>query len=485
MILKASQRGGDAALAVHLLNAEDNEHIEVHSINGFVSTDVAGAFQEIRAAAKATNCKQYMFSLSLSPLEDANVSNADFEAAIEQAMKRLGLAGQPHVVIFHEKNARRHAHVVVSRIDVQSMTAINLSFFKDRLCDLSRELFLEHCWELPQGHIDRKLSDPLNYSLEEYQVAKRAKRDPKEVKALLKDCWAQSDNKASFEAALTEAGFSLCRGDRRGFVAVDENGKIYSLSRWLNVKPKELRMQLGEPDHLPSVEDALTRFGDAKTGFTAAAQKSDPLVIYLDQQIADLESQKTTLIQTHCFTRTDLRKKQHKKRKEEIQQFKKSNAPIRRLWQWTTGIREKLLTERKLNLNLQEQNFESKLLSLSEAQRCELRVLRSQIAELKRQRDVVEPLPKPKIDLSQFVRKADPDFEFHKSQIERSPDYVLRLISDKQENFTRNDIVRKLSEYISDPAMHRLAVNQVMQSYELISMSDDKDCNPRNRFKAS
>jgi len=141
MILKASQRGGDAALAVHLLNAEDNEHIEVHSINGFVSTDVAGAFQEIRATAKATNCKQYMFSLSLSPLEDANVSNADFEAAIEQAMKRLGLAGQPHVVIFHEKNARRHAHVVVSRIDVQSMTAINLSFFKDRLCDcLSHEL---------------------------------------------------------------------------------------------------------------------------------------------------------------------------------------------------------------------------------------------------------------------------------------------------------------------------------------------------------
>jgi len=91
MILKASQRGGDAALAAHLLNAEDNEHIEVHTINGFISTDVAGAFQEIRAAAKATICKQYMFSLSLSPPEDANVSNADFEAAIEQAMKRLGL----------------------------------------------------------------------------------------------------------------------------------------------------------------------------------------------------------------------------------------------------------------------------------------------------------------------------------------------------------------------------------------------------------
>jgi len=107
MILKASQRGGDAALAAHLMNVDDNEHIDVHAINGFVSDDVTGAFQEMRAAAQATNCKQYMLSLSLSPPEEANVSNEAFEEAIEKAMKRLGLSSQPHVVIFHEKHGRR------------------------------------------------------------------------------------------------------------------------------------------------------------------------------------------------------------------------------------------------------------------------------------------------------------------------------------------------------------------------------------------
>lgn len=140
MILKASQRGGDAALAAHLLNTNDNDHVEVHAINGFISNDVAGAFQEIKAVAQATKCKQYMFSLSLSPPEDAMVSNEEFMDAIDQSMKRTGLSGQPHVIIFHEKHGRRHAHLVVSRIDIHTMKAINLSFFKERLCDLSREL---------------------------------------------------------------------------------------------------------------------------------------------------------------------------------------------------------------------------------------------------------------------------------------------------------------------------------------------------------
>jgi len=477
MILKASQRGGDAALAAHLLNANDNEHIEVHSINGFVSSDVAGAFQEIRAAAMATNCKQYMFSLSLSPPEDANVSNADFEVAIERAMKRLGLAGQPHVVIFHEKNARRHAHVVISRIDTQSMTAINLSFFKDRLCDLSRELFIEQGWELPQGHVDRKLSDPLNYSLEEYQLSKRAGLDPKETKALLKDCWAQSDSKAGFEAALAEAGFKLCRGDRRGFVAIDEQGKIYSLSRWLNIKSKELKLRLGEIDHLPSIEEAIAGIDKTQLEFAAAAHNPDPLVLHLDQQIAELETQKSAMIQSHRSVRSDLQEEHHKRRIAEIRQFKKSNSTLRRIWQWATNSREKILIERKAQLIEYEKAMEAECLRQSEEQRLELRRLRLQIAELNRQRDAIEPKAKTKADLSQFVQKADPDFAFHKSQIEITPDYVLRLIADKEARFTRHDIVEKLNEYLSDPDQLRSAIKSVMQSSELIALDYGETAN--------
>ncbi len=488
MILKASQRGGDAALAAHLLNADDNEHIEVHAINGFCSVDVAGAFQEMRAAASATNCKQYMLSLSLSPPEEANVSNEEFEQAINKAMKRLGLSGQPHVIIFHEKHARRHAHLVVSRIDAKTMKAVNLSFFKDRLCDLSRELFLQHGWDLPRGHIDCKSSDPLNYSLEEYQVAKRVKRDPQEIKALLTECWEHSDSKSGFEAALGDAGFALCRGDRRGFVAIDREGKVYSLSRWLNVKTKDLKVRLGDAEQLQSIEEALEAFEQRGNDtafaddFSAASATPDPLVVHLDEQIAKLEGQKADLISSHRAARADLREKQRETRIAEIRQFKKPGSSLRRLWQWAVGNRENLLAKRQAELDKQEAGFADQRLAQSEDQRRELRGLRADIADLKRQRDAIKPLPKQKLEASQFVRKTDPDFLFHKSQIEKSPEYVLRLVGDKQDEFSRNDIVSKLSEFLSDPSKLRLAIDQVMQSSELVALETDLGGSTNPRF---
>lgn len=51
-------------------------------------------------------------------------------------------------------------------------------------------------------------------------------------------------------------GFTLARGDRRGFVLVDYKGEIYSLSRWSGQKTKALLAYLGSPEDLPSVEEA-------------------------------------------------------------------------------------------------------------------------------------------------------------------------------------------------------------------------------------
>ncbi len=296
MILKASERGSAQNLARHLLNTQDNDHIEVHAINGFLADDVAGAFEEIEAVNRATRCKNFLFSLSLSPPEGAVVSNADFEAAIESAMQRLGLSGQPHVVIFHEKHGRRHCHLVVSRIDGTTLKAINLPFFKERLCQLSHELYLHHGWDVPKGHEDRAQSDPLNFSLEEYQVAKRWKRDPRATKALLQSCWSGSDNAASFQSALADAGFTLCRGDRRGFVALDDIGKIYSLSRWLGVKPKALEARLGDPALLPGIEEARENTPPNAATANPASAKTAFQIAEIDARIDILLASKTSII---------------------------------------------------------------------------------------------------------------------------------------------------------------------------------------------
>ncbi|MEE1655696.1 relaxase/mobilization nuclease domain-containing protein [Microvirga sp. CF3062] len=245
MILKAKERGDGPQLARYLLALRDNDHVELHEVRGFVADDLQGAFGEADAIAKGTRCKNYLFSASLNPPQYAQVAVEDFEKAIADIERKLGLEGQPRAIVFHEKDGRRHAHVVWSRIDPQRMRAINLPHYKAKLRDVSRSLYLEHGWDMPRGLQDRSLRDPLNFTREEWQQAKRAGLDPRELKAVFAQCWKASDNKASFERALRERGFWLAKGDRRGFVAVDYRGEVYSLSRYAGVKTKDLEARLG------------------------------------------------------------------------------------------------------------------------------------------------------------------------------------------------------------------------------------------------
>ena len=122
MILVGNQRGGARDLARHLMKSE-NETVEVAELRGFVADDLDGAFQESYAISQGTRCKQFLFSLSLNPPKDAEVSDDQFMAAIIKTESKLGLSGQPRAVVFHEKRGidgemRRHAHAVWSRIDV-------------------------------------------------------------------------------------------------------------------------------------------------------------------------------------------------------------------------------------------------------------------------------------------------------------------------------------------------------------------------------
>lgn len=260
MILKGSQRSGALQLATHLMNREDNEHVALADLRGFASDDLFGAMTEVEAVTKGTKCRQPVFSLSLSPPKSASVETEQFLETVERAEKALGLSGQPRAVVIHEKDGRKHAHAVWSRIDGGLMQSINLPFFKNKLSALSKELYLENGWELPDGHKAQGWKNPLNYTLAEWQQAKRQDLDPREVKQIFADAWQRSDNLPSFRQALEERGYFLARGDRRGVVAVDLNGEIYAVSRYVGVKSKDLTAKLGSPESLPSagaVQDQL------------------------------------------------------------------------------------------------------------------------------------------------------------------------------------------------------------------------------------
>ena len=118
MIIKASQRSGARNLANHLMNAHDNDHVTLHEVRGLVGQSLHAALLEIDGVSQGTRCQQPMMSVSFNPPEGEDVTFDQFEAAFDSLEKKLGLTDQPRAVVFHEKEGRRHAHVVWSRIDV-------------------------------------------------------------------------------------------------------------------------------------------------------------------------------------------------------------------------------------------------------------------------------------------------------------------------------------------------------------------------------
>lgn len=253
MILKGSQRAGAKQLSNHLLNDRDNDHVTTLEVRGFVSNDLNGALGEAHAIAKATKCKQFLFSLSLNPPKGASAGEKDFLDAADKAEKALGLEGQPRAIVIHEKEGRRHAHVVWSRIDGEKLTAINMPFYKRKLTALAKELYLDHGWTLPKGLQANGGKSLLNFTRDEWQQAQRQKMDPREIKAVFHDAWERSETLKAFGNAMAERGYFIAKGDRRGFVAVDVQGEIYSLPRWIGVRTKEVSKKFGAAEQLEPV----------------------------------------------------------------------------------------------------------------------------------------------------------------------------------------------------------------------------------------
>ncbi|MBI1187438.1 MAG: relaxase [Alphaproteobacteria bacterium] len=260
MILKGNRRGGAKDLAAHLMK-EENDHVQVHELRGFVAGDLMGALNETYAISKGTRCQKFMYSLSVNPPPGQTASTAAIVEAIEKAEKVLKLSGQPRAIVFHEKNGRRHAHAVWSLIDAAAMKAVRVRGDRMALQPLTRELFVRHGWKVPEGLLDRENRDPRSFTLKEYHQARKHGRDPRTAKAAIQTAWAVADSRAAFVSALEERGMKLARGDRADLVCVDMFGEVYSLPKVLGLRIKAVREKTGSERDNP--ERFLT-VGEAK-----------------------------------------------------------------------------------------------------------------------------------------------------------------------------------------------------------------------------
>ncbi|GLQ36796.1 hypothetical protein GCM10007908_04160 [Rhizobium albus] len=382
MILKGSQRAFGQNLAAHLMKLDDNEHVELHELRGFCADDLKGAFQEAEAVSRGTKCSQYLFSLSLSPPEQERVSPAIFERAIETVEQRLGLEGQPRAIVFHEKEGRRHAHCVWSRIDAETMTARPMSFFKNRLTEISRGLYLEHGWKMPDGIRDSAKRDPTNFTLAEWQQAKRQGNDPRWLKQAVQECWAMSDDSKALTRALEERGFFLAKGDKRAFVILDHQGEVYSLPKMLGLKTKEVRQRFGDCDQLSGVEATQKIIGDRMT--PAIRRHVEEARTCFLKRSATLGHYKMEMTHNHRAAREAAKTRQQREWEEENRQ-RAARLPkgIRGLWQRVTGAYQKTRAQNEAEAEQSRQRQAKERQELVDRQRAERAVLQAQFKELR------------------------------------------------------------------------------------------------------
>ena len=490
MILKGCQRAGATALAHHLLNVDENEHVHVHELRGFVSDTLLGAFNEIYAISQGTRCRQFMFSVILNPPENENAPIEYFEAVRDRIEIEFGLIGQNRALVFHEKKGRRHAHCIWSRIDGDQMKAINLSHFKLRLRSISREIFMQYGWEMPRGLQNVDERDPLNYSQVEYSQAKRSKQDVKRLKEIFQSCWASSDSQSAFANALLEYGLYLARSDRRGHVAIDANGEIYSISRWVGVKAKEVRAKLGDGDDLPSVEETKRRITESVSTDTITARAE--LDALFQKQIELLESKRSALVTNHRTVREALSST------HEIRQITETKARadkmpsgLKAVWFKLSGQYAALIDAGEIATRNCLSRDQAEFQKLIEVQLQERQVLEGEFRDLRQEQiAAVSKLQRNNdfihSDNANFFNPVEVDCDpdqplylpdetqilFTAKQVRKCPKRILQIITDKEETFSRNDIVRGLANYITDPLHLSAAADEVLRSDELIKIED-------------
>ena len=443
-----------------------------------------------------------MFSLSLNPPGDVDVPVAAFEQVIEEIENRLGLTGLPRAIVFHEKQGlqgyRRHAHCVWSRIDADRMHAINISHYKRKLTEISRSLYLQHGWQMLPGLQRKEDADPLNYAYSEHQQAKRAKRDTKELKRIFLECWERSDSRAAFASALKEHGLILAKGDRRGHVAVDAQGEVYAISRWVGIKAKEVLSVLGSPNDLPSVDEAQDQLKavahppdneirvDVPQDKTTVQKRSE-LIAKLDR----LKNKRRSTITEQRQARIEL-KEYHQTRQIVETRARSGKLPkgLKAVWSRLSGNYQELISNIEVEAEQCQRRDRAEWQVLIDAQIQENRGLQKQISGLRDQLHQVHTdtgsLRSIELNLDPtqtLIIPPDPEVLTVKAKVQNDPIHVLSILTNTKEFFSRNDIVRKLADYIEDPLKLGPAVDLVMCSDELSEVDDktNQDSSPQSK----
>lgn len=256
MIINARARAGGSQLAAYLLNRDGEERAELLEMRGFdcFGGNLKNALIGIEIESKEHARQNPLYHVSFRLEEGAALTPEQWRECADRLEKNLDLVGNPRALVMHEENGEKHLHVVWSRTndDTGEYNYLHNDRYKCR--DTGRELEREFgTRQLPytrtQEHPNRA----------DHEQAKRQGRDIHEIQAEIRTAWEQSDNGASFENALADAGYVLATGKKYDFMAVDRTGQEYPIKKsFTGATAAQTRAKCADLDRdfLPTVEEA-------------------------------------------------------------------------------------------------------------------------------------------------------------------------------------------------------------------------------------
>lgn len=261
MIAKGNPHNSGPYLARYLAaSSKGNESAELVELRGFASDNVFDAFALVQLQAGGTHCQKPIFHVQVRTPKGEELTREQWAHVADRIEKQLGFDGQPRAVVFHQKDGHRHMHLAWSRIDAETMHAIDPGLYKRKLKEICRKLEKE--MGLQQVRNEREPDEKtLPPARPEFEQGRRLKTDVKAIREGIRDCWDASETGAAFVAALDKKGLVLAKGDKRSFVVVDGMGGYHALGKRITgATAEQTRAKLADlkAAKLPTVEKAQT-----------------------------------------------------------------------------------------------------------------------------------------------------------------------------------------------------------------------------------
>ncbi len=261
MIIQGKTHPKASVLSNYLSKTGQNEKAELKEVYGTVANDIKGALFEMELIASGTRCKNHLYHVSINPRESENITPEQWIRAIDLLAKNLRLDGHQRVVVEHIKEGRQHMHVVWSRIDIETMTAVRLSQ-NYRLHELTeRQLEKEFGHAKVQGvHVNREGNRPVKALFNGHiERLKRLGIDILKIRQDTINQYPQLKEIYTLKRIFKKYDLILCNHDKNEFVLIDLIGnqhKPIKLIKGINEKELQSILKKIERDDLHSIKNA-------------------------------------------------------------------------------------------------------------------------------------------------------------------------------------------------------------------------------------